>query len=585
MIRRIDTDPHKYVVLDLETNGLKAKEDDVLSISLYKPDDGKAYTRFLPLELADSIQTTEINGITMDQLMEKTPLTQSEFDKIIEEYELDTRTILTYSGSQFDERFLREYLSRKGIVGFNRLTFYSIKGQIISSRFSGGNVTKDNLCRLFGIPGVEKVHSSLNDCRLEWELFKKLDGHYYLITEGDGVDKVFKLSPDYIVPVSYLYSHPSLSRIMPERPNITCEIKEIKRFEIDPTGVYRFDTNITGMTIEHLINTMLRVQKVDSKRFLLENKGKLDYVGKLSKPYEIMPMVFNSDGSVTAVLPKHKQKEKEINRVNSILRARLVPLIEFIKTEIFLGAPIKSQELVVNTDYNIFALCDLSSDDAVLEIKTSDKSSDEFKEQLFYEANGRRCYHLRMIWKCNSSTSMEELIIQIHEVTFSIGSSSVHNWSEYRREQQRKETLLKLTDRVTPLGITVLNFNDSKSPLLVKCLNCGQEWSTTYRTVISNSFKCYSCNPKQKKLTKAPSEKQSRIKVNAEKYANRIASISNGKITVLDYKGSNKKVEAQCMVCGYEWSTRADHLIERCYCPVCKQNESRKKKKRERMID
>ena len=36
-------DSKKYVVLDVETNGLSSLENDLLSISLYKPDDGKSY--------------------------------------------------------------------------------------------------------------------------------------------------------------------------------------------------------------------------------------------------------------------------------------------------------------------------------------------------------------------------------------------------------------------------------------------------------------------------------------------------------------------------------------------------------------
>jgi len=40
----------------------------------------------------------------------------------------------------------------------------------------------------------------------------------------------------------------------------------------------------------------------------------------------------------------------------------------------------------INTDYNILALCDLSTSEAVLEIKTNNNDSDIYKEQFFYEA-------------------------------------------------------------------------------------------------------------------------------------------------------------------------------------------------------
>ena len=67
----ISTSPHDYVVLDVETNGLKSKEDDLLSISLFKPDDCSEYDRFLPLDLNPDVFTTEINGIRKRDLKNK----------------------------------------------------------------------------------------------------------------------------------------------------------------------------------------------------------------------------------------------------------------------------------------------------------------------------------------------------------------------------------------------------------------------------------------------------------------------------------------------------------------------------------
>ena len=47
-MEKMDTNPTKYVVFDVETNGLKSKKDDLLSISFYKPDDGKNIANFYP---------------------------------------------------------------------------------------------------------------------------------------------------------------------------------------------------------------------------------------------------------------------------------------------------------------------------------------------------------------------------------------------------------------------------------------------------------------------------------------------------------------------------------------------------------
>lgn len=231
-MERMDTNPTKYVVFDVETNGLKSKKDDLLSISFYKPDDGKEYSKFLPLELNRKIVTTHINGITEKDLANATALTQAEFDCIMQDFELEKRTILIYAGKNFDASFLSEYLKRHHIFGFDKLNFYNFKRNIISSRYSQGNITKDNLCALFKIDGVEAVHSGSNDCKLEWELFKKMDGYFYLVTEGGSEDNVFRLNADYIVPASLLSSHPNLSRVLCERPYIECHSTLVKSFEI-----------------------------------------------------------------------------------------------------------------------------------------------------------------------------------------------------------------------------------------------------------------------------------------------------------------------------------------------------------------
>lgn len=71
-------DPKKYLVLDVETNGLNPAKDDLLSISIYKPDDGKAFDRFLPLEKQSKLdpKATAVNGIRRGGLRGKKPLDQ-----------------------------------------------------------------------------------------------------------------------------------------------------------------------------------------------------------------------------------------------------------------------------------------------------------------------------------------------------------------------------------------------------------------------------------------------------------------------------------------------------------------------------
>ena len=218
-------DKSKYVVLDIETNGLYVS-DDVLSISIYKPDDGVSFNKYLPLELSKRLNpsASAVNGITKKDLDGATPLTQRDVYDLIQKFELDKRIILTYG--EFDKRMLKHYFIRKGLYGFERLNFYNFKRDVISSRYSEGNVTKDNLCAIYGIGNVQKIHSSLNDCILEWQLFEKMDGKKLFITNNN----VFEMNNDYIIPISFFSSHPNLERHVPNFPYVKIETQLVKRF-------------------------------------------------------------------------------------------------------------------------------------------------------------------------------------------------------------------------------------------------------------------------------------------------------------------------------------------------------------------
>lgn len=210
---KIDTSAKHYAVLDVETNGLRSKEHDLLSISIYKPDDNKLYNRFLPLELNKIIpkHITKINGITIKDVKNKNPLTQNEVDRLFDEYELDKRILLHYG--DLDKIFLKSYFKRHKLYGFSRLKFYNFKSLICSSRFLNGELSKDNLCKMFRIENVTDVHSGKNDCKLEWQLFEKIQGRPLLATEGDGWINLFVLNEDYMIPVSLLDTHTRLRNI------------------------------------------------------------------------------------------------------------------------------------------------------------------------------------------------------------------------------------------------------------------------------------------------------------------------------------------------------------------------------------
>ena len=432
----------KYVVLDVETNGLSSIKDDLLSISIYKPDDGKIYDRFLPLELSDEVETTYINGITKDMLKDKSPLTQNELDEVISSFELEKRTILVYGN--IDEKFIKNYLKRKKLKGFDKLKFYNFKHDIISSRFSEGNITKDNLCKIYGIDNIQEVHSGLNDCILEWNLFKSMNGNKLIIINNE----VFEFNNEYIIPVSYLTTYTNFKYCIKDFPKIHAEINQIKKIRINSSEIKKFETNISGITIEHLINTLLNVKDMNNETYLfqLENKKKLKKLGKLPSIVHEIPILFNKDGTITALNKEDKKRVDEINKVTEIIKEKIKPLIKYIREDIFGNEQILSQELVVNKKDNVLAKCDLSTKDKILEIKTFIPNIDKIKYQLYYEANGRDIYMLQTEW---NRELKQGLIFNLYKVNIFENDEIVRTSEKNLKvKSSKKELERKIAEKV-----------------------------------------------------------------------------------------------------------------------------------------
>jgi len=340
-------------------------------------------------------------------------------------------------------------------------------------------------------------------------------------------------------------------------------MKKIKTIKIVPTKIIKFATNISGMTIEHLINSLLDAEDKNNETqlFQLKNKSQLRYIGELPSKIHNIPIIMNNDGTITALNDIDKKIVNDVNEVTEIIKTEIRPLIEYIKHDIFDDKHIMSQELIINEKDNVLAKCDLSTKDKVLEIKGYSVDVEKIKYQLYYEANGRDIYILQTFWKTNLKQGLEFVIYKVIPSTGD-KKSAVSQDRIMKRQRQ-------IINRINKKEIEVLEYIDINNGIKLRCKKCGMEWSIKYKKT-NEKIKCIYCNNKKivQQLKKTTPEEKNRMKQII--YQERITEKSNGKLLVINYNGSREYLSVGCTICGNVWKIRADHLLERPYCPKCK---------------
>lgn len=426
---------HKYVVFDVETNGTRKKNDDLLSLTIYNPFSGICYNRFFPLDMQPTVLTGFINGISDEQLNGATHITQEEMDELISYFDLKNSIVLSYSGGKgtFDPGFVVNYCKRHGVSGFENLIFENIKSVLPAAPFgSAGQLTKDNLCEMFGIEGISKMHSSISDCVLEWKLFEKLIGEPLFFVKNH----LFRYNEKYIIPITYGLKRPELLRFAGTKfPSFEACANLIFQYHFPKSTlkhIKKFPTNITGVTIENAIDSMLGAVREDNRDFLKYNFNQLDFIGSVKTDNEEIPVSLEDDGTIQTSDPFYYGFIEEVNDVSKIIIDSLPSTIKFVKENIFRDSNILKQEMVISPDRKILALCDLSSDKSVLEVKTMDvliRSENEnyvnpdTAKQLYCERNGRDTYLMLVIFdehynKRTYNEIIDDLRIELYKIDF-----------------------------------------------------------------------------------------------------------------------------------------------------------------------
>ena len=451
---------NKYLVFDVETNGTRTSVDDLLSLSIYDPTTGICYNRFFPLDMQPLILTEHIHGINDKMLAESTHWTQEELDWLIDFFHINDRILLSYSGGDgtFDCSFVQNYCKRHRLTGFENISLENIKNLVPHAPYgTEGQLNKDNLCRLFGIKGVRKKHSSYTDCLLEWKLFEKLKSDRFLFLN----EHLFKYSPNYIVPFSYLTTNPQLAEYanVPV-PYVVGKATEVYSLEFPNEllkTISKFTTNITGVSIEHGINALLNAEKQNNARFLSENKSHLEYIGSLYSRIRKVLITAEADGTLKAVSKKDEAFIKRVNQVTKTIVEHIAPIADYLKSHIFTEGRIMTQELVISDDRKVLALCDLSDSKNVVEIKTkrifaADDGTikGDLAQQLYYQSKGRNAYVLSVLFETryNSKSPLEPIVddLTIHLYRVEL---SAHDAAKVVREKTLSHLELLVLKEIT----------------------------------------------------------------------------------------------------------------------------------------
>ena len=216
---------------------------------------------------------------------------------------------------------------------------------------------------------------------------------------------LYAYNKDYIIPVTALIRNPRLfdyARI--DYPYVLDSTKRVfsYRFSDDTISkIKKFSTNITGVSLENMIFGSLNAKKQDNFKFLYDNKKKLNKICDFDDKTLVIPIVIKEDGLLEAKQEEDTEFVKQVNEVSTAIKAELSEVLNFIKNDIFQNQEICSQELVVSDDKKVLSICDLSSNNSILEIKTFRPRitnlgylDPDIRTQLYYQSKGRKTYLL-----------------------------------------------------------------------------------------------------------------------------------------------------------------------------------------------
>ena len=165
--------PSEYVVLDLETTGLREKLDEIIEIGVLKVSDGKVVDMFQSLvknkrQLSHPIE--KITGITQAMLHQS----GRQMEEIIGDVKafIGNHCIVGHNIS-FDMRFLNHTLEKAGVMKLDNLQYDTMR--MYAEKTTGANMRK-SLVDIVNDLGISEkpCHRSMQDCRAVMAVYEVL---------------------------------------------------------------------------------------------------------------------------------------------------------------------------------------------------------------------------------------------------------------------------------------------------------------------------------------------------------------------------------------------------------------------------
>ncbi len=213
-----------YVVVDLETTGLSAKDNRIIEIGAIKIKEGKVeelFETFVNPGCAIPFRITEVTGIN-DSMVSEAPYIETEIVRFIE---FSEELPLIGHNLLFDYSFLKANAVNNKLTfereGIDTLKIAREKLKDLPSR------RLDYLCRYFSIPD-ENHHRAVNDAKAAYELYKlfcKLfENENEVFKPAKLIYNAKKQSPITDKQIKYLRALVSFHNI-----NIDCEIDKLTK--------------------------------------------------------------------------------------------------------------------------------------------------------------------------------------------------------------------------------------------------------------------------------------------------------------------------------------------------------------------